>query len=109
MHLLPDARAHGVQRRHNGMTRTEWLIALPEISDVALRSSTHVVTAQYSEYVKYNGQDWLIFIDAGGTAFKVWARPRALDIERGVRLTVGGMYHLRWSSSKYGAVVITSV
>lgn len=90
------------------MTRTEWLIALPEISDVALRSSTHLVTAKYSEYVKYNGNDWLIF-DAGGTVFKVRARVQFLDIERGVRLTVGGMYHLRWSSSKYGAVVITSV
>lgn len=86
------------------MTRTEWLIALPEISDVALRSSTYVVTTKYSEYVKYNGQDWLIF-DAGGTVFKVWARTQALDIDSGVSLTVGGMYRLRWSMYRDGAKI----
>lgn len=86
------------------MTRTEWLIALPEISDVALRSSTHVVTAKYSEYVKYNGNDWLIF-DAGGTVFKVRARVQCLDIERGVGLTVGGMYRLRWSMYRDGTAI----
>ena len=87
------------------INRVQWLRSLPEVTDIALRSSTHEVTAQYSEYVKYNGQDWLIFIDSGGTAFKVWARPRALDIERGVRLAVGGMYRLRWSMYRDGTAI----
>lgn len=82
--------------------RTEWLRGLPEAGEIARRTDTLTVTARYRECVEHDGNEWLIFDDMRGVAFKAWAKGCSLDT---LTLETGNVYRLKWGMSRDGAEI----
>ena len=82
--------------------RTEWLRGLPEAGEITRRTDTLTVTAKYRECVEHDGNEWLIFDDMRGVAFKAWAKGCSLDT---LTLEPGGAYRLKWGMYRDGAEI----
>lgn len=82
--------------------RAAWLRGLPEAGEIARRTDTLTVTAKYRECVEHDGNEWLIFDDMRGVAFKAWAKGCSLDT---LTLETGGVYRLKWGMYRDGAEI----
>lgn len=83
--------------------RATWLRGLPEAGEIARRRDTLTVTAKYRERVEHDRQQWLIFDDMRGVAFKAWAN--AVTAADGLTLETGNVYRLKWGMSRDGAEI----